>query len=182
MVVKSWIYGSGDECNIVFGEYLAQMVHTALGRNHGNHDETFGSTLCEESLVGQFHTLTGGQHGIYDDERLTLERRCGEILDIHAYVGAFPVEIVAIGRHKGVACVVEEIEEALVQRQPGTEYGTENDILSHTLHLTVSDGSLYDLRLIFKEAAHLISLNVAYAAYVLTEAQTVVLDFHIAYL
>ena len=94
-------------------------------------------------------------------------------------VRAFSVEIIAIGGNESVAGVVKQIEEAFVERQPGTEHGPQDDVLIETLHGAIGHRSLNFLFLVVQKTADLIGFDVANTANVLAETQTVALNFHI---
>ena len=64
------------------------------------------------------------------DSYQRLARQVGRchVLDMHTYLATFLILIITIGTHEGILRLVEDIEEALMQRQTGTEDGGEHNL------------------------------------------------------
>ena len=121
VLVHSRVDGGAPDRGLVVGEYRFDMVNALFCGDDAADMDALGRAFRQESLVAQLHAATGGEHWVGDDERLGVDAWRGEILDVDAYLAVFLVGIFAVGRDKGVARMVEDVEKALMKRQSGTE-------------------------------------------------------------
>ena len=92
-----------------------------LGSGHNTcHMNVGGMAFGHQRLIGQFHRRAGGEHRVNNNQRLVIKARTGDILNVnHKVIGLG--EVFPVSRHKGVLSTVKAIQEALVERQTGTQ-------------------------------------------------------------
>ena len=101
---------------------LGKMVH-GVGAGDGA-DEVDGdgfAPFLDELVDGDLDGRAGGEHGVRQDEGLAFEGRGGAVIrpDFEIVAGA----VLAERREEGGLGMVEEIEDALLERQSGPEDG-----------------------------------------------------------
>ena len=181
MLVETLVYGSTPDGSVL-GECLAYVLN-ALGRSHNaNHVHLLGSALGEQSLVAQLHRAARSEHRIDDEQCGVVEVGSGKILYVDANLGMSLVLIFAECRNEGIAGVVEDVEEALVERQTCTEYGAEHQLVGRHIHLGNAKWSLYVALLIVERLAQLVGDEFADTHDVVAEQQTVLLIVLVAHL
>ena len=136
--------------------------------------------LGDECLIGQFHRRTRGEHGVDDNQRLVVEARAGDVLNVHHKVVGLG-EVLAIGAHKGIVGAIEVTQESLVERQSGTQDGGEH-------HAVVDYASLFhaqrrlDLHLAIAQAlGDFVGHDLSQTVDVSAEAQTLLLQYFVAH-
>ena len=132
-----------------------------------------------ECLVSQLEAATRGQHRVGDDEGLVAQVGGGKVFHLDAHALVFLIEIVAIGRHEGVARVVEDVEEALVEGQACAEDGGEHHLVVGRAGLGVSQRRLYGFLRIIQGLAYLVGHHLADALQVVAEGVAVGLDLDV---
>ena len=146
MLVQEGVDGSAPQRDVVKGlEQLHQVVDARLCGNDATQMELFWYAFAAQGLVSQFETAARGQHGVGDDEGLVGEVGGGQVFHFNAYVLVFLVEIIAVGRHEGVACMVEDVEEALVEGQASAKHGGQDDFIVGCVGLGLGQRRLYGL-------------------------------------
>jgi len=140
MLVQSGVDGGTPNGGFVFGESLADMLNALWRCDNASHVYALGRALGKESLISQFHRTTRCQHRVGYNQVLTLDARRGQILNMYAHLGVLLVNILAISRHKGVACVVEDIQEPIVKGQSGAENGGQHNLIRGHLHACNAQG------------------------------------------
>ena len=98
-----------------------------------------------KGLVGQFKAAACGEHWVSDDEGLIAEVGGGQVFHFDAHALMLLIEIIAVCRHKGVACMVEDVEEALMEGQTGAKHGGQDDFVVGCVSLSFGQGRLYGL-------------------------------------
>lgn len=131
--------------------------------------------LCQERLIAQFHAASRGEHGVCDDKCLLVDAWCGEVFHVNADLMMLFVLVFTVGRYEGVTSMVEDIEEALVERQSGTEDGGKNYLVRRDVHAGYSQRCGYIVRLVVEGLRYLEGLILTDAAYVVAEKKTVLL-------
>ena len=181
MLVQTRVDGSTPDGGVV-GERAADVLN-ALGRSHHTHHmHLFGSALGQQSLVAHLHRAARGKHGVYDEQRGVVEVGCGKIFYMYAHLGVSLVLILAERRHEGVAGVVEDVKEPLVERQAGAEDRSEHQLVGGHAHAGCAQRGLHVALLIVESLAELISNELAHTHDVVTEKQTVGLIVFVAHL
>ena len=99
-----------------------------------------------------------------------------------ANFGVSLVLILAECRNEGIAGVVEDVEETLMERQTGTEDGAEHQLVGRHIHLGNAKRSLDVALLIVERLAQLVGDEFADAHDVVAEQQTVLLIVLVAHL
>ena len=181
VLVETLVYGSTPNGSVV-GECLAYVLN-AFGRCHyANHMHLLWGALGEQRLVAQLHRTASSEHRVDDEQSGVVEVGSGKILHMDANLGVSLVLILAECRNEGIAGVVEDVEEALVERQTGTEYGAEHQLVGRHIHLGNAKRSLYVALLLVERLAQLVSDKFAYTHDVVAEQQTVFLIVLVAHL
>ena len=88
-----------------------------------------GLARHQQSLDRSSHRATSGQHGVDNDERLVLHAGSSDIVGLDAHLGMLTVDIHTKGGDIGIVGMVKHIEEALVERQSGTQHSAQHDIV-----------------------------------------------------
>ena len=141
MLVQDGVDGSAPQRDVVKGlEQLHQVVDARLCGNDATQMELFWYAFGAKGLVSQFEAAARGQHRVGDDEGLVGEVWGGEVFHLDAHALVFLIEIIAVGRHEGVACMVEDVEEALVEGQTGTKHGGQDDFVVRRVGLGLGQG------------------------------------------
>ena len=99
-----------------------------------------GRSLREDGFVAQFHGTAGGQHRVGNDEGLAVDVRCGEVLHVDAHHVVGSILIFTISADKSIASVVEDVEEAIVERKSGAEDVARTILSVGTLTCAVPSG------------------------------------------
>ena len=77
MLIHTWVDSCTPDGRLVIGEGLTDVVDAFGGSYHTAHMDALGDAAREKGFVTQFHTATGGQHRVGDDEVFLLDaRRC----------------------------------------------------------------------------------------------------------
>ena len=135
MLVQPLINRGTPDSSLVLREGLLDVLNALrCSENTGNVD-MFRIALGEESLHTHLHADTCGKHRVGNDEHLISKIRCGEVFDMYAHLSMLLVGILAISTHKGIARVVENIEETFVERKSGTEDRTDDNLFSRKINL-----------------------------------------------
>lgn len=180
MLVQDGVDGSAPQRDIVKGlEQLHQVVNAVLGGDDATQMELFWYAFGAEGLVGQLEAAARGQHRVGDDEGLVGEIGGGEIFHFDAHVFVFLVEIIAVGRHEGVARMVEDVEEALVEGQTGTKHGGQHDFIVGRVGLGYVQWGLDCFLRVMQRLAYFICHQLPDALQVVTESSSVGLDFNV---
>ena len=116
----------GDPEGDFFAEALREMVH-GVGAGDGA-DQVDGNgfaAFLAEFVDGDLDGGAGGEHRVGQDQGLAFEGRGGAVVrpDFEIVAGA----VLAEGREEGGLGVVEEIEDALLERQAGPEDGGDHE-------------------------------------------------------
>ena len=99
---------------------------------------------------------------------------------MHTYLATFLIFIITIGTHEGILRLVEDVEEALVLRQTGTEDGGKHDFIRQTLALAGSQRGLHSCLLITETPTNLVGLKLSYSFQVTAETHPVLLNLGIS--
>lgn len=78
----------------------------------------------QQCAVAQLHRRAGGKHRVDKKQGLVVEAWRGYIFDEDVEIVV--VGIFSVGRHECVLGVVENVEESLMERETGAEYGRQN--------------------------------------------------------
>ena len=116
----------GDPEGDFLTEALGEMVH-GVGAGDGA-DQVDGdgvAALLDELVDGDLDGGAGGEHRVGQDEGLAFQGRGGAVVrpDFEVVAGA----VLAEGREEGGLGMVEEIEDALLERQAGPEDGGDHE-------------------------------------------------------
>ena len=146
MLVQDGVDGSAPQRDVVKGlEQLHQVVDARLCGNDATQMELFWYAFAAQGLVSQFETAARGQHGVGDDEGLVSQVGGGQVFHLDAHTLMLLIEIIAVGRHEGVARMVEDVEEALVEGQASAKHGGQDDFVVGSVGLGLGQGRLYGL-------------------------------------
>ena len=159
---------------------LLQVVDSLRSSKCTNEMQTGWSAMGEKCFVGNFHGEACSQHWVHEDEGFVLDRRCCEVLgyDLELLYATASDSLLAIGADKGVFCMVEHIEEALVERQSSAKDGAEYDFILRHLHIGNSQRRLDGFLGVGKLFADLERHDFADAFDVASEAHAVLLNVH----
>ena len=135
VLVQSRIDGSAPDSGFLLGESFLDVFNTLWTGDDTCYVNTLGRALGEESLVAQFHRRTSGQHGVGYNQCLSVDARCGQVFYMNANVVVFLVSIFAVGRNKGVARMVEDVEESVVKGKAGAEDGCQDNLVGRYVDL-----------------------------------------------
>ena len=160
-------------------EQLHQVVDAVLGGDDATQMELFWYTFGAKGLVGQFEAAACGQHRVGDDEGLVGQVGGSQIFHFDAHVLVFLIEIIAVGRHKGVARMVEDVQKAFVERQTGAKHGGEHDFIIGRVGFGHVQWSLDCFFRIMQCLAYFISHQLPDALQIVTKGSSVGLDFNV---
>ena len=145
------------------------MLYAFRCSQHTGHVDVLWGSLGEDGLHSHLHTDAGGEHGVGYDECLAVYLGRSQIFDVYAYLGVRLVGILSVSTHEGIARVVEDIEESLVKRQSGTEYGTYHHPVGRQTDTCHAQRCSDVLRLIVEGFRNFESFVLAYALDVVAE-------------
>ncbi len=180
--VHAGIYRCTPNCGSIFREHALDVVYSLGIGYHAGHMDASGSSLGEECFIAQFHRASRCQHGVGYDEGFGVDTRCCQVFHMHAHVVMFGIGVFAISRYKGIAGMVEDVEEAVVERQAGTEYRSQHNLVYGHIHTGNAQGSGYILGLISQGFGYLIGFHLADALDIVAKKQSVFLIIDIAHL
>src|SRR3712207_2542235 len=123
MLIQSRVDGGTPHRCLILWEGGLYMVDAFRGGYNARHVYALRRALGKESLVTQLHAAACGQHRVGNDEALLVDARRCQILHVYAHLVVLLIGIFAIGTHEGVSGMVEDVEEAVVEGQAGTEDG-----------------------------------------------------------
>jgi hypothetical protein len=159
--------------------FFAQDVLNPDGTGDGDDDVDLGGVaFFAEVLDGLDEGGAGGEHGIGDDDDAAFEFGAGNVVesDLEAAVAL----VFAVGGDEAVVGLVEEIEQALVKGQTGTEDGGDHRLAREYFGGCDTEGCL-DFSFCRREAfADLVGGDLSDAFEVASEAHAVQLDLLIA--
>lgn len=182
VLVHSRVDGRAPHGCLVVGEGLLDMLD-ALGRGyHAGHVYALGRAVGKEGLVAQLHRAARGQHGVGYDERLAVDRGRGEVFHVYAHFCVAVVLVFAVRAYEGVAGVVKHVQEAVVERQSGTENRSQYYLVGRHIDLSRAQRRLNVALLIVERLAYLVGHHLAHARNIITEKQAVKLIFLVAHL
>ena len=130
------------------------MLYTLRRGYDARHVYALRRTVGEESLVAQLHRAARCEHRVGYDERLAVEARRGEVLHVYAYLGVAVVLVFAVRADEGVACVVEHVQETVVERQSGTENRSQYYLVGRHIDLSRAQRRLNVALLIVERLAY----------------------------
>ena len=172
--VHAWVDGCAPKCD-VGSHVLLEHVHAFGGADDRGDVHLVGLTRLEQGFVGGHHASARGQHGIDDDECLALDARRSHVFGVDAHFGVFAVGVHAEGGDKGVFGMVEDVEETFVERQTGTQYGGQQEVVLDDGHLGCPQGGGDGLCFVGECARDFVGHGFAYATDVLPEQGSVAL-------
>ena len=119
-VAGEFFVDGGDPEGDFIAEALGEMVHS-VGAGDGA-DQVDGdgvAALLDELVDGHLDGGAGGEHRVGQDQGLAFQGRGGAVIgaDLEVVAGA----VLAEGRKEGGLGVVEEVENAFLERQAGPE-------------------------------------------------------------
>ena len=112
---------------------LHHVVHALLAGYDRRHMRMGRSAApLAQRVVGQHERRTRSQHGVDQQQRFALQVAARNVFDLHRELPVLGA--LAVGRDERVLRVVEIIEETLVERQPGTQDGGDDNPVVDLLH------------------------------------------------
>lgn len=182
MLVHAGVYGGAPNGGTVGREGALHVLYALRRGNDAAHMNVARHTLGDERLIAQLHASARGEHRVGNDERFPFDAGRGEILHVYAHLVALIVYILAVGAHESIAGMVEDIEEAIVERQSGAEDGGKHYFVYGHVHLSYAQRRGNVLFFILQRARNLKGLELANTLDVITEKEAVFLILSIAYL
>ena len=181
MFVEQRVDGCTPERHIVgILERVTDIIDAFLRGNHTAEVNLGRTAFGAESLIAQFHASAGSKHRVGDDECLTRQVGRSHVFNADAHILTFLVAIITIGRDKGVASLIENIEKTLVERQSGSENGSYDNRIVRRVAIGHSQRCCNLLDTVFQPLAHLVGHCMANAREIVAEAHTVALHVNIA--
>ena len=169
----------GDPEGDVVAVADGQLFHGITACDGGDEVDGGGFTAILDELVdAHFHGGARGDQGIGDHEGLALERRCGAVVHPKLEVVAFAV--LPVGGQESRFGMVEEGEEALLQREGGPEDAGDDDRRVARFHRGDAKRCLDLLGGVGKNLGQFQGENLSDPFEVDAETQTVFLDGRIA--
>ena len=162
--------------NDAVGKALSSIRQKLEGIN-----AAIASLAClKQGVDGCSQTATCGEHRVDDDERLVLNALCGNVFRVYTYFCMLAVDIHAEGRNKAVVGLVEHIQESLVERQPGSQYGGNHHVFLRQGDVDGSQRRGDGLGLVLQGFRELVSHDLANALDVMTKQKAVLLVILVA--
>ena len=133
LFVQSLVDRSAPDGGLILWEGLLYVLDTFWRSEDASHVDVLRGALGKKRLHAHFHADAGGKHRVGDDERLVGEVWGSQILNVNTNLGMFLVGIFAISTNEGIARMVEDVQETLVERQTGTEDGTDDNLVGRKI-------------------------------------------------
>ena len=150
MLVHSRVDGTAPDGCLVVRQCLLDVVDALRSGNDAANVDALWSSLGYECLVAQLHAAACGKHRIGNDEVLLVDARCGKVLDVDAYLVALVVLIGTVGADESIAGMVENLQKSGVERQSGTEDGSQDNLVGRYVDLGNAQWSRYVLLLVIE--------------------------------
>ena len=130
VLVEMGVNGGAPDGGSVFGKAALDGFNACWGGNHTGHVDVFGiSCLFNEGTIGQFHTSSGGKHGIGNNQCLSFQSRCCHVFHVNTYFRLCGISVGAVGTDKGAFGMIEDVKKAFVERQTGSEDGGKDQLV-----------------------------------------------------
>ena len=181
MGIEFWVYSCTPEGDVIaVSEDLLKMLHTLTGSDDANEMGAGGQAASDECLVSQFHALAGGQHRIDEQQGAAVQVGGCDVLDMYIHLAALLILVIAVGGDKGVVSPVEDIQEACVKRQSGTEYCAYDQLIVESGGFGGTERRLHLFLAVIEGFADFVGNHFADTLQIAAEAHTVVLDANVA--
>ena len=150
MFVQSLVDRSAPDSGLILWEGLLYVLDTFGRSEDASHVDVLRGALGKERLHTHLHADAGGKHRVGDDERLVGEVWGSQILNVNTNLGMFLVGIFALSTNEGIARMVEDVQETLVERQTGTEDGADDNLVGRKIDLCHAQRGGHLFRLIIE--------------------------------
>ena len=137
-------------------------------------------SLLAQLAVCDFERGSCRKHGVCQDQGFALQVRCAGVLDV--YMKSFPLVILPVCSYECVLCIIEIVQDALVQRQACTENGSYDNLVIMCAHICDSEWSGHGFLGVFQSLTYLVCEYFSQPFKVSAESHAVFLDLLVTHL
>ena len=138
------------------------------------------ASTTNQSIVDEHKRCSCGEHRVDKDKGLA--RKCRGRDALHLHDEATIRTALAVCRNKATLSIVEEVEEALVERKTCTQDGCHNHLIRYLLHGSNAQRRLDHACRVVQLLRYLVSHNLRHTLHITAEAHRVTLHNLIAHL